>query len=178
VLQGHEDDVVAVSFSPNGYWAFVNSWDLTLRVWDVATGEQVRLWNDTGPGAVKAIGFTLSADGTQLATVTPEQTIEIRALPSGRLLNTLRGQALSIMSLDFDPSAPADQKRLASSDWGGLVQIWDVNTGQSVRRWRAAGPYAGMNIAGVTGMTEVQKNALKALGARVNPAVTNGDARL
>ena len=165
-------------FSPDGCYAFVNSWDLTLTVWDVETGAQVRLWDDNGvkngvgngvaSAGVKAIGFTLSRDGTHLATVSPEQTIEVRALPSGRLPSTLRGPSMSIMSIDFDPSAPTDQKRLASSNRDGYVQVWDVNTGRNVLKWRSAGPYAGMNIARVTGMTEVQKNALRALGAGAN----------
>ncbi len=41
----------------------------------------------------------------------------------------------------------------------------EVGTGVCRATLRAEGPYAGMNIAGVTGITEAQKAALKALGA-------------
>jgi len=32
--------------------------------------------------------------------------------------------------------------------------VWDVETGACLHTLRAPGPYAGMNIAGVMGMTE------------------------
>jgi hypothetical protein len=43
--------------------------------------------------------------------------------------------------------------------------LWDVETGECLRTLRAERLYEGMNITGVTGLTEAQKATLKALGA-------------
>ncbi|WP_416676948.1 hypothetical protein [Egbenema bharatensis] len=45
------------------------------------------------------------------------------------------------------------------------IKLWDVQSGKCLNTLRADRPYEGMNIAGVTGLTDVQKNTLKALGA-------------
>ena len=45
------------------------------------------------------------------------------------------------------------------------VRQWEVSTGRCVDILRTPGPYAGMNIASATGLTEAQRSALKALGA-------------
>jgi WD40 repeat protein/DNA-binding SARP family transcriptional activator len=47
----------------------------------------------------------------------------------------------------------------------GAVRIWNVETGTLLDTLNVPGPYEGMNITGVTGITEAQKEALKALGA-------------
>jgi hypothetical protein len=44
-------------------------------------------------------------------------------------------------------------------------KFWDSQTGDCVNTVTVEGPYTGMNITGVTGITEAQKVALKALGA-------------
>ena len=46
-----------------------------------------------------------------------------------------------------------------------MVKFWDVASGVCLQILRAPGPYAGMNITGVTGISEAQKVALRALGA-------------
>ena len=49
------------------------------------------------------------------------------------------------------------------------IREWDVHTGACVNTLAAEKPYARMNITGVTGITEAQKAALRALGAIEEP---------
>ena len=46
--------------------------------------------------------------------------------------------------------------------------IWEIETGECLKTLRSDRPYEHMNIAGVTGLTEVEKTTLKALGAVEN----------
>ncbi|HMN30895.1 MAG TPA: hypothetical protein PKE45_22260 [Caldilineaceae bacterium] len=80
---------------------------------------------------------------------------------TGALLHTLSGHTKSILSLDFSPTEPI----LASTGWDGAIRQWNTETGAGPQTLRAPGPYGGMNISGVTGITEAQKAALVALGA-------------
>ncbi|NJR51440.1 MAG: hypothetical protein HC780_19540, partial [Leptolyngbyaceae cyanobacterium CSU_1_3] len=45
------------------------------------------------------------------------------------------------------------------------LKLWDVTTGQCLQTLSADRPYEGMNITGVTGITDAQKATLIALGA-------------
>ena len=48
---------------------------------------------------------------------------------------------------------------------GATIQICNTHTGRTVRTLKSDRPYEGMNITGVTGISEGQKASLKALGA-------------
>jgi WD40 repeat protein len=80
---------------------------------------------------------------------------------NGQVVRTLRGHTSTIIGLDFSPT----EAILASSAWDGTIRLWDVATGACLRNLCAPRPYDGMNIAGVTGISDAQKAALKALGA-------------
>ncbi|MFN6501102.1 MAG: hypothetical protein RMX65_029470 [Nostoc sp. DedQUE01] len=54
---------------------------------------------------------------------------------------------------------------LASSSEDQTIQLWDIETGQSLKILRTLRPYEGMNIKGVVGLTESQRATLFALGA-------------
>ena len=58
-----------------------------------------------------------------------------------------------------------DGALLASSGTLGEIVLWDGRTGTRVGELHDAGPYAGMNIAGASGLTDAQHKALGALGA-------------
>ena len=94
-----------------------------------------------------------------------DQAIEIRQSPTGALLHRLYGHSARVLSLDFSPTEPI----LASSSWDGAIHLWDLRTGASLATLRAPGPYAGVNITGVTGITDAQWVALRALGAIEEP---------
>ena len=80
---------------------------------------------------------------------------------TGQCLKTLQGHTNGIWSVTFSP----DGQQLASGSEDGTIKLWDVNTGDCLKTLRADRPYEGMNITGVTGLTEAQKATLKALGA-------------
>jgi WD40 repeat protein len=58
-----------------------------------------------------------------------------------------------------------DGKMLASGSHDGTVKIWEARAGICLKTLCCHRPYEGMDITGVTGLTEVQKTTLKALGA-------------
>lgn len=58
-----------------------------------------------------------------------------------------------------------DGKTLASGSGDENIKLWDVQSGACLKTLRSDRPYERMNITGVTGLTEAQKGALKALGA-------------
>lgn len=80
---------------------------------------------------------------------------------SGELIHHLDGHTQDIQSADFR----FDGQIVASGSKDGTIILWDVKTGQRLQTLRTPGPYEGMNITGVTGISEAQRAALKALGA-------------
>jgi WD40 repeat protein len=58
-----------------------------------------------------------------------------------------------------------DGSTVFSCGYDGTIKVWDIQTGVCVNTLRVEGSYAGMNISGVRGITEAQREALKALGA-------------
>jgi len=54
---------------------------------------------------------------------------------------------------------------LVSGSEDGSVQLWDVQKCSRLRQLKFDRIYEGMDITGVTGLTEAQKSSLKALGA-------------
>lgn len=47
IFQGHQDEVRSVSLSADGHYALSGGEDLTARLWDVSTGECLRVLGDT-----------------------------------------------------------------------------------------------------------------------------------
>jgi WD40 repeat protein/predicted Ser/Thr protein kinase len=56
VLLVHTNHVYPVAFSPNGRWLASGGWDDTVRLWDVATGEQCATLRHPGPVPCLAFG--------------------------------------------------------------------------------------------------------------------------
>jgi WD40 repeat protein len=73
----------------------------------------------------------------------------------------MQGHTHRVRSLSFSP----DGQTLASGSEDETIRLWRVNTSECFMTLRSARPYEGMNITGVTGLTEAQKATLKALGA-------------
>jgi WD40 repeat protein/serine/threonine protein kinase len=77
--------------------------------------------------------FTLSHDGTLLATAAWDGLVKLWDVRSGRELATLRGQLVGFMGLAFSP----DDSRLAAGANDGTITLWDMDTRQQVANWKA-----------------------------------------
>src|SRR5262245_52525836 len=108
---------------------------------------------------VASVAF--SPDSKTLASGGDDQTIHLWNVRTGQLQGILRGHTHAVECVVFSP----DGQTLASGSSDETIKLWDVQTGACLKTLRAEGPYAGMNITGVTGLTTAQKTALKALGA-------------
>jgi WD40 repeat protein len=83
-------------------------------------------------------------------------------VPKGRCVKVLHGHTSWVRSVSFSP----DGRVLVSGSQDETIKLWDVKMGECLKTLRADRLYEGMNITGVTGLTEAAKTTLKALGAR------------
>src|SRR5207249_4350149 len=105
-------------------------------------------------------------DGARLASGSEGGDVRLWDVHTGQQLLSLEGHTQPVQSVAFHPNGTL----LASGSDDETVRLWAVDNGQSsgksVSILRAPGPYAGMNIASVTGISEAQRSSLVALGAR------------
>jgi WD40 repeat protein len=158
ILQGHTDEVHSVVFSPNGEMITSGSYDKTIKVWSVKTGECINTLQGHSL-VVKSVAF--SPDGKTVVSCSPDQMVKIWDVSTGECLKTLQGHLRGVLSVAVSPEGTT----IASGSYDETIKLWDFNTGECLKTLRAARPYEGMNITGVTGLTEAQKATLKALGA-------------
>ncbi len=143
-LVGHQNAIATVAFGPQGRLAS-GSWDKTLRLWDIATGETLHLLDRYGAYVSAA---AISPDGTLLAAASLESQLAVGLIvwtcaSTGRNLRTAiltmgaRRTALGggtavdadwIRCLAFSP----DGATLASGADDKTVTLWDTSTHREV----------------------------------------------
>lgn len=168
-LEAHIGTIWAVAFHPQGHLLSSFSDDRTIRLWDSQSGDCLRTLQGH-QGQVESIVF--SAKGDRLISCSSDRTIRIWDVLTGNCLKVLEGHTNFVtcvaLSSPCKTKGAIQQPMLASCSLDETIRLWDVESGNCLQVLRPQRLYEGMNITGVTGLTEAQKATLKALGAISN----------
>lgn len=125
-LQGHQDRVKDVSFSPDGTILASASADNTVKLWNAKDG--ILLATLTGHND-NVLSVSFSPDGKILASTGRDGTIKLWNVKSGTLVQTFTGHRDRLASISYSP----DGKLLVTGSLKGTVGIFNVNSGKLIQ---------------------------------------------
>ncbi len=125
-LTGHSNWVYSVVYSPDGRYLASGGSDNTIKIWEVATGRELRTLTGHSDFFRSVV---YSPDGRYLASGSFDKTIKIWEVATGREVRTLTGHSGWVNSVVYSP----DGCYLASGSWDKTIKIWQVATGKELR---------------------------------------------
>jgi hypothetical protein len=121
----HENMIISAVFAPDGKTVATGGWDKVLRLWEVATGKELRRF--TGhQGAVYSVAF--SPDGSLLVSGGQDKSVRLWETATGKQRRLLQGHEGGVTRICFLP----DGKRLASASYDQTIRFWNVETGKQL----------------------------------------------
>ncbi|MDF0590402.1 KGGVGR-motif variant AAA ATPase [Candidatus Methanocrinis natronophilus] len=140
-LKGHSGSVSAASVTSNGRRAVSASWDQTLKVWDLETGEEIRTLKGHSEW-VNAVAMT--PDGRIAVSASRDKTLKVWDLESGEEIRTLKGHSGSVNAVSVTP----DGRRAVSASRDQTLKVWDLERGEEI--WTLKGHSSSVNAVAVT----------------------------
>ena len=137
VQLGHTHDIDTFQFSPDAKYLVTGSDDLTVKLWDVASGMEVRTFRGH-QASIKTVA--VSADGRQVLSGDSKGGIKLWDATTGREVRSMAVKGF-VTHLSFSP----DGRFFTSVDLGSYMIIWELSTGLAVKRFEAlrSFPFSG-----------------------------------
>jgi len=118
VLTGHEDTIYTIAFHPSGQTVVTGSFDKTVRIWDAATGKQLRVYGGQTGHQNLVLSVDLSPDGQAIVSSGSDNTARVWDMP---MLTPARQLALPLPLTAL--AASPDKKQLAVGLKAGGVKV-------------------------------------------------------
>ncbi len=128
-LEGHSDMVRSVSFSRDSDRLVSGSNDKTVRLWDVATGQQLGEFHGHS-NRVTDVCFT--SDGSRVVSCSDDKTIRVWDVKSRAVVHVLRGHSNPVVNIDM----AHDAQLLVSAGQDSVLRVWNLQTGELHRELR------------------------------------------
>lgn len=121
-LKGHGHFVSDVTLSTDGQFALSGSWDKTLRLWDLSTGQTTRRF--TGhTNDVLSVAF--SADNRQIVSGSRDRTIKLwNTLGVCKYTIQEDGHSEWVSCVRFSPNTA--NPIIVSAGWDRIVKVWNL----------------------------------------------------
>ncbi len=127
-FKGHSSDVNSVAFSPDSTTLASASDDKTIKLWNIASGEEIRTLEGHS-NWIWAVAF--SPDSKTLASASADKTIKLWNVETGKLIRTLQGNSDGVTSVAFSPDGKTLASGSASKDT--KIKLWNLETGNLIR---------------------------------------------
>jgi WD40 repeat protein len=124
----HGDQIDGMALAPDGRTVAAASRDQTVRLWNVATGQELRRLPGH-EGSLRYVAF--SSDGTMLATIgNPPGVVHLWDAATGKELRQLQG-TIQLGPLAISP----DGRFVAADNANHVIMLWEKDTGRLVHRF-------------------------------------------
>jgi len=114
-----------VAFSPDGQTILTGSFDKTARIWDAATGNELRRFEGHADW-VSSVAF--SPDGRYVLTGSYDNTARLWDADSGKQVRAFHGHLDQVTSAVFSP----DGRYVLTGSLDGTARLWESKTGKEV----------------------------------------------
>lgn len=135
VLKGHTETIYSVAFSPDGKYVATGSFDKLAKLWEAATGKDLRTFGGTQGHQNLVLSVAFSPDGKAIATGSQDNNAKVWDVPTGGHLLAFT-HADSVNGVSLSP----DGKVIAGAGKDGTVKLWNPADGKMI-----------INIAGHVG---------------------------
>lgn len=125
-LEGHQQPVTSLSFSPDGNLIVSSSFDKTIKIWDAQQGQELRTLADH-EAAVTSVCF--SFDGQWIVSGSEDHRLKIWKTETGQVLRTLAGHDQSVTCVAINHNG----QWIISGSEDQTLKLWETQTGQLLR---------------------------------------------
>jgi WD40 repeat protein len=136
---GHKGPVLSVAFAPDGQRIVSGGADGTVRLWDVATGQEIQGFAGHGR---PVIAVAVSPDGKQVLS-SDNDTVRLWGVDKGKLLVPLQMLKEMVTAVAFPAEGP---RAVSVTSAKQRLNLWEVNTARELARIPLDGEVIG-NVA-------------------------------
>ncbi|MDB5310941.1 MAG: domain, G-beta repeat [Gemmataceae bacterium] len=121
VLKGHIDTVDVVALSPDGTIIATGSFDKTIKLWDAATGKEIRTYGGQQGHQGQVLAVAFSARGDQIASGSTDNSARIWDVPVGT-----PGKVFAHSGAATRVAVAADGKTFAVAGGDGVIKLFPL----------------------------------------------------